>query len=211
MDFHQRLEYSIKTKYSGVWAELARAAGIAPQSLQSIKHGAEPRLSTLKRICSALKVSPNWLIYGDTALAFAGNNNEIICIPKLDIYLRADQGAEFGSDVYPNPQEYLAFRRSWIEKKRLDPARLKVMRAKGDSMTPEINDGDSVLIDERKVTSLSQQHIYCVRHSDGISLKRVVREAERWSLLSRNTNYPQFYYSEIEILGRLIWRGQSLI
>ena len=158
-------------------------------------------------------VSIKWLLKGDGEMYDAESMNKIhnehtrVAIPRRDLPVAA--GLAVGLQEEHEPDEYLSFSNNWIKKNHFDPQKLSFVYVKGDSMVPELDDGDLVLIDEREVTAPTQIKIYCVRTEDGVSLKRVRREGGNWCLLSRNPNYPIYYYSEIDIIGTVVWRGQA--
>ena len=65
MSFLDRLEFVVKDKLDGNWAELSRKSGLGASTLHQIRNGADPKASSLKRICGALGISMDWLTTGE--------------------------------------------------------------------------------------------------------------------------------------------------
>jgi transcriptional regulator with XRE-family HTH domain len=63
-DLAQRLSTLVDARFGGNWADMSRAAGLRPSTVQKIKDGADPRASTLLRIAQALGVSVDGLLSG---------------------------------------------------------------------------------------------------------------------------------------------------
>ncbi len=78
MNFSDRLKAEVDQKFGGNWAELARKTGLKPSTLQQIKKGADPRLSTLRRIADGLEVDLSYLLATED-----GNRSAIQETPSL--------------------------------------------------------------------------------------------------------------------------------
>jgi phage repressor protein C with HTH and peptisase S24 domain len=83
----------------------------------------------------------------------------------------------------------------------------------GNSMEPELKDGDSVLIDESQKDILAGA-VYAVGVDDTIMVKRVEKHPNRLVLLSENRDYSPIFLKAIEcqsvrIIGKVIWLGRE--
>jgi repressor LexA len=88
-----------------------------------------------------------------------------------------------------------------------------VLRAQGDSMSPTIEDGDSMLIDERDRRIVSRSGIFVIRMDGGLMVKRVAKAGERIAVTSDNADFPPIPLrgpEEIEVLGRVVWLSRAL-
>lgn len=82
-----------------------------------------------------------------------------------------------------------------------------VITAKGDSMTPKVNNGDTVCIHVQP--DVENGEIAAVRIGDEAVLKRVFRTSTTLSLVSENPYYPPLVFTEenaedIQILGKAV-------
>jgi phage repressor protein C with HTH and peptisase S24 domain len=79
----------------------------------------------------------------------------------------------------------------------------------GNSMTPELKDGDTVLVDESQKAVLAGA-LYAIGIDDTIMVKRVEKHPNKLVLISDNKDYsPIFLRNEemdtIRIIGKVIW------
>lgn len=88
-----------------------------------------------------------------------------------------------------------------------------VLRAQGDSMSPTIEDGDSMLIDESDRRIVSRGGIFVIRMDGVLMVKRVAKAGERIAVTSDNADFPPIPLrepGEIEVLGRVVWLSRAL-
>lgn len=132
-------------------------------------------------------------------------------IPKVYATPSAGNGSfEVSSEV----EDLYAFRTDWLACKG-DPMNMVLMDVSGDSMSPYIMDGDTVMIDQSK-KSLIQNKVYAVRVEDLIYLKYIDREPGKFILRSHNKDYTPVIIdtafltdSSFAILGMAIWWGHE--
>ncbi|MCF8029670.1 MAG: phage repressor protein, partial [Desulfohalobiaceae bacterium] len=98
----------------------------------------------------------------------------------------------------------------WIKQKG-DPSRMILMDVSGDSMSPEIKDGDTVLIDQSQ-TDIYIGKIYAVSIGQEITVKYVERVPEKIILRSANRGWHDIEVDirgdlgeSVSIIGRVIW------
>lgn len=83
----------------------------------------------------------------------------------------------------------------------------------GNSMEPEIKDGDILLIDQNK-TSIYAGHIYAIGIEDTVLIRRIDKIPKALVLLSDNPRYTAYYiyskeYNLISILGQVVSVGRN--
>ncbi|SIQ22284.1 Phage repressor protein C, contains Cro/C1-type HTH and peptisase s24 domains [Paracoccus thiocyanatus] len=137
---------------------------------------------------------------------FTPSGQEFIPIPRYTVEASAGHGAmvqeEEGSGYY-------AFNRKFLERRGLKPCNLAVISVKGDSMEPELYDGDLILLDMAQ-TEPRDSRIYAVRFNSDLFVKRVMElPGNRIQLLSTNANYPPITVDaadldSIQIIGRVV-------
>ena len=87
------------------------------------------------------------------------------------------------------------------------PERLRCVRAVGESMEPDIHDGDLVVVDPGRREPLDGQS-FAVRTDGGLVIKRLRRRRGGWLLTSDNrTHPPQPVAEDDRILGQVAWCG----
>jgi phage repressor protein C with HTH and peptisase S24 domain len=130
-------------------------------------------------------------------------------IPKVIARLSAGGGSfEVGSEI----QGYYAFQLEWLRIKG-KPNRMVLMDIFGNSMEPELKDGDTVLIDESQKDIIAGA-LYAVGVDDTIMVKRVEKHPNKLVLRSDNQNYTPIYLqgnesNSIRIIGKVIWSGRE--
>ncbi|SEK32883.1 Phage repressor protein C, contains Cro/C1-type HTH and peptisase s24 domains [Roseovarius azorensis] len=139
-------------------------------------------------------------------------HEDFAAIPRVDARLAAGPGAENG-DV--SLEGALAFRRDWLRERGISPAQACLLRVSGDSMCPTLNDGDLVMIDERR-TTIRNRHVYALIDTDGAArVKRLdLVDNEMIILTSDNPDYPTETrrgpdMNHIRILGEIVWSAHS--
>ena len=115
---------------------------------------------------------------------------------------------EVGSEI----QGYYAFQQEWLRIKG-KPNRMVLMDIFGNSMEPELKDGDTVLIDESQKDIIAGA-LYAVGVDDTIMVKRVEKHPNKLVLRSDNQNYAPIYLqgnesNSIRIIGKVIWSGRE--
>lgn len=131
-------------------------------------------------------------------------------IPKVRARLSAGGGSfEVGSKI----EGYYAFRKDWLRTKGAIN-KMVLMDIFGNSMEPEMKDGDTILIDESQKDILAGA-IYAVGVDDTIMAKRVEKHPNKLVLLSDNKDYSPIYLqggeiNSVRIIGKVIWICREL-
>lgn len=86
------------------------------------------------------------------------------------------------------------------------PENVYMFQVAGDSMIPTLNSGDWAVADLSQ-NFISADGLYLIRTASGLSVKRILSGLNDISIISDNTNYPNFTANvgEIQILGRVIY------
>lgn len=187
---------------------LAEALGVNRSAIsQARKKNAVPAkwLLTLFR---SYGLNPDWVEAG-TGPTFVKSDHETPCefveIPKVKARLCAG-GGSFEADA--GVEGYYSFQPSWINKKGTT-SQMVLMDIFGNSMAPEMKDGDTVLIDQAQKDILSGA-IFAVGVEDTIMVKRIEKHPNALVLLSDNKDYAPIYLKSrdvksIRIIGKIIW------
>ncbi|MDA8483626.1 c repressor [Pseudomonas resinovorans] len=192
----------------------ARNCGLSEGAIRSYLSGETfPTLDRLAQIAHANKVDPMWLAFGAPALTQVREDEDYAYIPLYDARCSAGNGTwNERSRVLVN----LSFTCYSLRKKGLTPSELACLRVDGDSMTGLLEDGDTVMIDQRRNT-LEGEGIYVVLLDEHLYAKRLQRQFDGSVLIiSHNKEYkemtvPKDRLAELHIVGRVVWAGGWMI
>ena len=199
-----------RSKNPGI-EKLQAIAGTLGKSLEELT-GARPSGPAHSRPVFADPVAP---VAVD---ALAGEHVEFdglryVAIRSFDLAAAAGAGADLPG--LPAVKNRALFRHDWLRRVTgAAIADLAIIRVEGDSMTPTLQDGDSVLIDQTQRRPDKREGIYVI-NNDGLSqIKRVSAHpvTKRLSIMSDNPVYPTYHDlppDQIDIVGRVIWIGRQ--
>lgn len=158
-------------------------------------------------------LNPDWVESGNGPVFINSSAPEasgFVQIAKVEARLCAGSGSfEVGSDVLG----FYSFQKSWLRSKG-SPEKMVLMDIFGNSMSPEMKDGDTVLIDQDQYSILSGA-VYAVGVEDTIMVKRVEKHPNTLVLLSDNKDYAPIYLKggeagSLRIIGKVIWVCREL-
>lgn len=220
-------------------AELARVLEIQPPSIAGAKKRASIPKAWLEKISSMFGVSIDWLVHGDsrhtTTIAelrrklpakkstVERNSSpkparvsdepdiDMLFIPLVEARLSAGTGS---LETSADGERKYAFRSDFLHRKGC-PNKMVLMRVSGDSMEPEIKDGDVVLLDQGKKHILPGR-MYAVGIEDAIYVKQIDTMPGKLILKSMNSVYPPIEVDmrgdlaeQARILGQILWVGRE--
>lgn len=180
----------------------------------------EPSLADMERIASALGYSVKELLFGDAEAPSAVgrvieyqnetqlSQGDYVMIDRYDLKLSAGCGTVAWVIHEKNP---IAFRQQFMRGRKLDPANLKALYVKGDSMQPYLTDNDTVMIDITDTTP-EDGEVYAVCYDDEWYIKRIFKVPGGLVLHSDNPKYRDIEVTGeraamVTIFGRVVWRG----
>ncbi|MBB4612502.1 S24 family peptidase [Novosphingobium taihuense] len=129
-------------------------------------------------------------------------------IPRLPLGASAGPGTLPAEEI---PSGRLRFNHRWLKGQGLEPAMLTVIEVEGDSMEPTLRDGDEILVD--RTPRPLRAGIHVIRLDDVLLVKRLEPgPGGTLRVISDNTAYPRLEraISEVEIVGRVVWKGGRL-
>jgi phage repressor protein C with HTH and peptisase S24 domain len=213
-------------------SRFAQQTGVSKNTLINYRDGAtSPSADFLEKICRDFSVSPNWLLLGEGEGSATGEQGkgaqaeDYSLIPLLESRVK---GGPEGEILYEEVADYYPFKKWWVEKlvgRSFERQQsLMLIRVRGDSMSPTINQGEMALVDtfESERVQVLTGRIYLVILPDGaVALKRLVLIGDpnglRLACLSDNTaQYRPFEFSldpektlKTYVLGRVRWAGKE--
>ena len=204
-------------------AELARALGITPQSVNGARKRREVPPAWVQACAAQTGVNAHWLFFGrgparlpeagdDELPSFAADcESELVTIPLAEARLSAGTGSLEVSDAREGGY---AFRSDFLRRKG-NPRRMVLMRVSGDSMVPEIYDNDVVLLDQGQ-KEITPGRLYAVGFEDAIYIKRVDKLTGKIILHSAKPAYPPLSLDlrgdgadQFRVIGRVLWSGRE--
>ncbi|WP_347282594.1 XRE family transcriptional regulator [Helicobacter japonicus] len=176
-----------------------------------------PNSDVISKICNTFNIDPVWLLDGVGSMTKGDlvlpQNDDLIMIPMVEAVLSAGGGS---FETNSTKEREYAFRKDFICRKG-NPNDMVLMRVSGDSMEPDIQNNDVVLIDQSKTTILASK-IYAVAFDDCVYIKRVEKDLNGIILISSNSNYSPIQITmneqtenQFKIIGRVLWCGREFL
>lgn len=217
--------------------ELASALGIKQPSVASARDRKQIPSKWIIAISDKYGISSDWILYGTGSMRRGEaqqstlspddclSPGEFVLLPLLKSRVAA--GPE-GEILYEEIGDHYPFKRWWVEKisGRSEERRkhLVLVKVRGDSMSPTINQGEIILVDtwETERLEIHTGQIYLINMPDGSSaIKRlaVTEKDGRVKLICMSDNVADYrpYEFELEsgrsikhyVLGRVRWAGKE--
>ena len=181
-----------------------------------------PGTDKLVAIARAADISLEWLATGDDPVQRGGDGGAGLDQRVLNEFsLPPRYIAQVGSDGRVRLEDgesldSVAFRTSWVEHELgVSPTDLAVLTARGDSMEPNIWEGDIVLIDTSE-DRITDDTLYVVKRHGYLVVKRLQRTFDGGiKVKSDHSAYDDEQISRdqaegLEIVGRVVWTGGKL-
>ncbi|WP_299001683.1 S24 family peptidase [uncultured Shewanella sp.] len=214
---HKRIKQAIGSDSN---RSFASKINISEGTLRRILKGEDPKLSIISKIANETGVDLNWLITGNSdqirtessSLSIEKFDDIFSLIPSYNVRISTGHG-HFPSDEAVN--HHLAFRKRWLKHRGINPEKLAVVFAHGDSMEPTIQSGNSLLVNTEDV-QLTDGSIFALRFGDELYAKRLQKRFDgSVELISDNKEYKDQLVekkdiNELKIIGKVVWVGKDL-
>ena len=113
-----------------------------------------------------------------------------------------------------NMEDYYAFRKNWLSRVATSPSRLVLMRINGNSMSPTLEDSDTVMIDTGR-RDIKEGMIYALRVDHSVMIKRLsFRVGGKVLIISDNRHDYDPYEApmkDLHILGQVIFFCRTFV
>lgn len=215
-------------------ADVQRATGINYEMIRRYKEGiAKPRDDGMQKLAECLGVGAPFLAFGEVAGAEVSNaepSNKGISVWHDDDtipdgmiaigYLHDVCGSLGNGYLNEEPAEELQlwFREETLRECNVNPASAKAFVVRGDSMAPDITDGQTIAVDT-SATRIFDGEIYAFRKSGELKVKYLFKHGDGFKAVSRNDDkvrYPDEIYTakdieadNIEIIGQFWWKSET--
>lgn len=190
--------------------KLASTLGVNRSAVTQAKRNDSIPDKWILQLSRAFGLNPDWIEKG-VGEKFIKNIYETTFkkIPKVQARLSAGGGSfEVGGEI----EGFYSFQKDWLRKKG-NPGEMVLMDIFGNSMEPQLKDGDTVLVDQSQKAILAGA-VYAVGIDDTIMVKRLEKHPNKLVLLSDNEFYSPIYLQgdeidTVRIIGKVIWIGRE--
>lgn len=173
----ERLKYA-REQRNLTQQEIAKLANMSQPAYYKVESGKTTRTTYLNELANVLKLNPNWLATGEGEMSlsvidkekYALGNVEAVPNSKLSVryapvlnYVQAGKFTDIGDNDY---DEYLPY----TDDKISDNAYWLIV--KGDSMTPDFQEGDYLLIDAKRQAQSGDYVIAMMSDDNEATFKR---------------------------------------
>lgn len=220
----ERLDYAMKAS-GKTQVELGLDVGVSQTAIGKILNGKTLNPRYLLKLAKALNVSADWLSTGDSDMTLNPIDIHNVKIAddvsgsQLDNYIKIDMydiklSAGTGNLAwFINDEDPVLLRKSWFRRYNINPDSCKAMYVKGSSMVPDLENGDTVIIDTDDI-DIEDGEIYAVSYKQRLFIKRLVRTENGIQLISSAEGYEPIEIDEsvessdtFRVLGKKVWRG----
>ena len=189
--------------------QLAQRVGCSQPAIKKIEAGGNTRL--LIEIAYALGTSAEWLKAGGAEPTEVRQmvspyspihavhpeddlDDDWIAVPESKVAFSAGPG-HMPTYELVDETEPATYRRSWFQKERINPKRVRRFRVVGDSMEPFVFAGDSILVNLDE-TGIADGKVYAIRYGDDLRVKILSRRLDG-TLTLRSFNSEKYKDEEI--------------
>lgn len=178
--------------------ELGSKVGITSAAISQLEKGESknPSSENLLRIATALECSPHWLQTGEGE---ADNNvaqvvssytvSDHIEVPFFDVELSAGAGCHIDMEAVA---EHVTVGSEVLSNHNVQPDQVVAARVRGDSMSPRLLDGDTILIDTSDKRPQDGQ-VFAIAVESELKVKRLIRRMDgSWVISSDNKSDPSY-------------------
>jgi len=144
-----------------------------------------------------------------------GGHHAIAFVPRLMLTASAGAGALAGQEFQNGT---VGFDQRWLRSLGLVPENLSIIDVQGESMSPTLNNGDTIMVDHGDGADRLRDGIYVLRLDDALMVKRVALAPRRGrktiSISSDNPHYPSWEdvdRSLVDIVGRVVWSSRLML
>ncbi len=198
---------------------IAEAVGGKLRSWQEYEKGARVPGSSVIAGLVELGVNANWVLTGkgamllsddDAQLTRSAHPDEFATIPLYNVEACAGDGSYVEREEVATQ---LSFRRDWIHREiHANPAHLHLIYVRGDSMEPDLQDGEIVMVDTSVADRVPRDGIYVVQIDHQVAVKRLQRlPGDQVKVMSSNRAYEPFTAhlgdGELKVIGKVIWHA----
>lgn len=142
-------------------------------------------------------------------------NKSISFVPRLNVEASSGSGETVGDE---SSAGVVGFDYRWLKDQGLSPENLSIIDVKGESMSPTLGNGDTIMVDLSDGAGRLRDGIYVLRLDDALMVKRVALSPRHGrkalTISSDNPHYPRWNEIDsalVDIVGRVVWACTKVI
>ena len=194
--------------------DFSARTGIPQSTLKKYESGDRTPGGDAIQSITKVGVDAHWLVTGEGEILRQGcmgaHPEEFATIPLYNVEACAGDGSYIEREEIATQ---LSFRRDWIHKEiHANPAHLHLIYVRGDSMEPDLHDGEIVMVDTSFANRVPRDGIYVVQIDHQVAVKRLQRlPGDQVKVMSSNRAYEPFTAhlsdGELKVIGKVIWHA----
>jgi len=186
--------------------KLAATLGVNRSAITQAKRNNSIPHRWILQLSRNFGLNPDWIEEGiGEKFLKIDDETEFSKIPKVKARLSAGGGS---FEVEDEIEGLYSFRKDWLSS-RGNSGNMVLMDIFGNSMEPELKEGDTVLVDQSQKDIVAGA-VYAVGIDDTVMVKRLEKHPNKLVLLSDNKAYSPIYLQggemdSVRIIGKVIW------
>lgn len=142
------------------------------------------------------------------------HDHECTWIPQMCIRASAGDGLEVQSE---DVDRWIAFGADWLRARGIQPESCAAIKVQGDSMEPEICDGDLVFVDRANVAVTPREGVFMFRHLNDVYVKRLrIQPKVGIVVKSVNPSYESYVIGQddrddFQVIGRVFCVTKAML
>ena len=186
--------------------KLASTLGVNRSAITQAKRNDSIPDRWILQLSRIFGLNPDWIEKGiGEKLVKIDDETEFRKIPKVKARLSAGGGS---FEVEDEIEGLYSFRKDWL-RSRGNSGKMVLMDIFGNSMEPELKEGDTVLVDQSQKDIVAGA-VFAVGIDDTVMVKRLEKHPNKLVLLSDNKDYSPIYLEgedmdTVRIVGKVIW------
>lgn len=198
---------------AGGRTKVSKSLDVDTKTVQRWESGSSaPKFSDVVALAKLAKVSLDWIASGGETEP-AKQNGELIEIPRYDVKVSAGNGAFTDAQ---NIIGQIPFRPDFFTKNlHRSPEDMIIVDAKGDSMSPTMEERDLLMIDTSTADEPLFGGVYAFSFEDALFVKRLQKLPGSILATSDNRDYERFEIpaadlDKFNLIGRVVWIGRMM-
>lgn len=174
---------------------VAKAIGVDQKTISHWENGVnEPQLNKLRIFCNNFRVPLSYFTDDDKEQSALSCN-----LVTLDFYYDIYASCGFGGTAASENSEKISLPAELLPQQINPNKKYSIIKVRGNSMEPEIKDGDLVLIEHYGNEQIIDNHIYIFMYENEIFVKRLSKNINEIIISSDNKDYAQVILGKDDI------------
>lgn len=190
-----QLSYKLKEKRKELklsQEELAKTLGVDQKTISHWENGInEPQLNKLRIFCNNFNFPMSYFT--------EESSNQIEEISYISFYDDVYASCGTGGLIASENCEKLAIPNCILPTKLKENKNYSIIKTRGNSMAPEIQDGDLLLIEHYNNEQIVDNAIYFFMYGNEVFVKRLSKNINEIIITSENKDYPQIILKKEEL------------